>query len=303
MIYKAVGFDAENQLYRDDEEVLAVHAGRFSHEEIAGIIQKLHAAVNEMKWSAQPRITLEVTLLGLCHAASKETAVVPTGNLQELELRIEKLEAKIAQLSNVRSPQAGLNPAVVQGTGPQEQRVNTSQSSRPPLAESPAVTQSVPGLSALPPIQADGQAVWKTLLSTLQQRGRMPLLACVKQGEPYGMNQGQFQLAFKSSFLKARTEREDYREMLEEVLQEICGHEMRLVCILGAAPASSTSIKPQAVQTAKPSSTQKNMPTKDVVKKPEVEVNYEAMTAEERHTLQTAVEVFGDNFVREEDLK
>jgi DNA polymerase-3 subunit gamma/tau len=222
--------------------------------------------------------------------------------LQELELRIEKLEAKIAQLSNVRSTQAVLNPTVAPGDGPREQRVASSRTSRPSLAESPVATQGVPGLSALPPIQADGQAVWKTLLSTLQQRGRMPLLACVKQGEPYGMNQGQFQLAFKSSFLKARTEREDYREMLEEVLQEICGHEMRLVCVLGAAPTSSTSVKP-SVQAAKPSSSQKNMPPKDAAKKPEVEVDYEAMTAEERHTLQTAVQVFGDNFVREEDLK
>ncbi len=137
MIYKAVGFDAEKQLYRDDEEVLAVHASRFSHEEIAGIIQKLHAAVNEMKWSAQPRITLEVTLLGLFHASSRETAVVPNGNLQELELRIEKLEAKIAQLSNVRSPQAVLNPAVAPKAGQREQRITAAPrvaASRPTVA-------------------------------------------------------------------------------------------------------------------------------------------------------------------------
>lgn len=303
MIYKAVGFDAESQLYRDDEEVLAVHAGRFSHEEIAGIIQKLHAAVNEMKWSAQPRITLEVTLLGLCHVPSQEKEFVPNGNLQELELRIEKLEAKIAQLSNVGSSQTVLPPAVASGAGPREQRVTSSQGGRPSLAESPAAMQSGQAVSSLPSIQADGQAVWKTVLSTLQQRGRMPLLACVKQGEPYGMNQGQFQLAFKSSFLKARTEREDYRGMLEEVLQEICGHEMRLVCVLGAAPAGLASIKPQTVNPAKPSSAKKDIPQKDAVKKPELKVDYEAMTAEERHTLQTAVQVFGDNFVSEEDLK
>lgn len=303
MIYKAVGFDHENQLYRDDEEVLAVHSGRFSHEEIAGIIQKLHAAVNEMKWSAQPRITLEVTLLGLCHTASRETAAAPAGNLQELELRIEKLEAKIAQLSNASASQAVLHPAVALADGQREQRPAASRGNRSPLPESPAVLQSVPVVSPLPPIQADGQAVWKTLLSTLQQRGRMPLLACVKQGEPCGMSQGQFQLAFKSSFLKARTEREDYRGMLEEVLQEICGHEMRLVCVLGAVPAASSSVKPQMVQAAKAPSSQKKLPPEDTVKKAEVEVDYEAMTAEERHTLQTAVQVFGDNFVREEDLK
>jgi DNA polymerase III, subunit gamma and tau len=305
MIYKAVGPDSGNQLYGDDETVLAVHAGRFSHEEIAGIIQKLHVAVNEMKWSAQPRITLEVTMLGLCHAANPGNTAALPGDIQELERRIEKLEAKIVQLT-AGVPQAVLKPGTVVGKIAKDSRItdlpgDSSAQTVPTVSRGGEYSQTM----AVSPqaIHADGQIVWKNLLSTLQQRGRMPLLACVKQGVPCGMNQGQFQLAFKSSFLKARTEREDYRGMLEEVLQEICGHEMRLICVLDTAPASSPSVKPQAVKETKSSLPQKDIPKKDVVKKPEVEVNYEAMTAEERHTLQTAVQVFGDNFVREEDLK
>lgn len=295
MIYKAAGMVAGIELYNDQEDVLKQHAENFSHEEIVKIIQKLHAAMSEIKWSPQPRIAIEVALLSLCHpeaVSNAENTAVSDERIVQLETKINRLTAELKKIAAMplQAPSTpGTMKSALSSNQPKNNMVQASQqkmqSQRQNTAEQAAVPSSMEG-------GAEAQSIWQRLLETLKKQGKMPVYACVKAGEVRGINDTQFFIAFKSSFMMARTEREDYRSLLEEILQDLSGRSLRIICNLEAAPKVQKPLPPVKKNAPKPAPVQEK-----------VEVDYDALNVEERHTLETAVEIFGDNFVRKEDLK
>jgi DNA polymerase-3 subunit gamma/tau len=284
MIYQAAGSVAGIDLYSDREDILKGHAAKFTHNELAIIIQKMHEAMSEAKWSPQPRITTEAALLSLCF--SKEN--IPTaGDVLEADQgllqRVTELEAQLKMVLQLVKKQ----PVTA------SRSVTAAAASRPsggarytPQQPKTSEARDTPGEGNL---DANAQSVWQQLLNTLKEHGKAPVLACVGQGVLRGLTDTQMFIAFKGSFQKARTERNDYREMLEEILQEICQRPIRIVCTLetAAPPKAPTKAKPKPIQT---------QPAK-------LEIDYTTMTKQEKQTLDTAVAVFGDNFVKKEDLK
>lgn len=284
MIYQAAGGVAGIDLYSDREDILKGHAAKFTHNELASIIQKMHEAMSEAKWSPQPRITTEAALLSLCFGAivSTDGNMLPadSGLLQrvtELELQLKN----VLQLVK-KQPATASRPMPASGSAPESGVRYATTQQQPKISE----TQDFSSAGA---VDANAQAVWQQLLNTLKDHGKAPVLACVGQGVLRGLTDTQMFIAFKGSFQKARTERNDYREMLEEILQDICQRPVRIVCTLevAASPKAVPKVKPKPIQT---------QPAK-------LEVDYTEMTEQEKQTLDTAVAVFGDNFVKKEDLK
>jgi len=282
MIYQAAGSLAGIDLYSDREDILKRHAAEFTHNELAIIIQKMHEAMSEAKWSPQPRITTEAALLSLCFSGAivstdGNTMPADSGLLQrvaELELQLKT----VLQLVKKQPVRVSRPVPVVERTG-----IGTN------YAPQQSKANEVQGVPAGGTIDANAQSVWQQLLNTLKEHGKAPVLACVGQGVLRGLTDTQLFIAFKGSFQKARTERNDYREMLEEILQDICQRPVRIVCTLetAAPPKAAPKVKPKPIQ---------RQPAK-------VEVDYTTMTEQEKQTLDTAVAVFGDNFVKKEDLK
>ena len=66
LLYKATNKMLNLDMYLEDEAVLQRQAALFTHEQIIVMIQKVHEAINELKWALQPRITAEVLFLKLC---------------------------------------------------------------------------------------------------------------------------------------------------------------------------------------------------------------------------------------------
>jgi DNA polymerase-3 subunit gamma/tau len=296
MIYKAAGMVAGIELYNDQEDVLKQHAENFSHEEIVEIIQKLHAAMNEIKWSPQPRIAIEVALLSLCHpeaiASDGQNTSVSDERIVQLEAKVNRLTAALKKIAAMPGQTAGTPSSIKSNISSQQPKNNMVQASQQKMqGESQAAVEQATMPSTMAG-NAEAQSIWKKLLETLKKQGKMPVYACVKAGEVRGINDTQFFIAFKSSFMMARTEREDYRLLLEEILQDLSGRSLRIICNLEAAPKVQKPLPPVKKNTPKPAPVQEK-----------VEVNYDALNVEERHTLETAVEIFGDNFVRKEDLK
>jgi len=286
MIYKAAGNMRGTDLYNDSEEVLKQHAGKFSQEQIMYIIQRLHEAMNEVKWSPQPRITVEVVLLSLCQPEQLgiETAIQNEnmGTDVALQERIQQLEGKMGQMAVL------LKKIFVQGTNPKVEDVELApvkqkkniQNAAVEIVRSPERTEAdVPA-----EVSMDGMNIWKKLLETLKQEKKTPVLACVSKGEVRGMNDSQFFVAFKSGFLKLRTEKDDYRAMLEELLEKISGRSLRLICTLEAATMPKSKALPKTAAKAAPTKTPQT-------------VDYSNMTQEQQHTLKEAINVFGDNFI------
>ena len=285
MIYQAAGSVAGIDLYSDRDDILKGHAAKFTHNELAFIIQKMHEALSEAKWSPQPRITTEAALLSLCFSGAivstnGNTLPADSGLLQ----RVTELELQLKTVLQLVKKQPATASRLVPATGS-----GLSSEVRYATAQQQPKTSEVQDLPSGGGVDATAQAVWQQLLNTLKDHGKAPVLACVGQGVLRGLTDTQMFIAFKGSFQKARTERNDYREMLEEILQDICQRPIRIVCTLetAAPPKAAPKVKPKPIQ---------RQPAK-------VEVDYTVMTEREKQALDTAVSVFGDNFVKKEDLK
>lgn len=74
MIFQAAGTVETMDLYAESQDILQKQSTLFAPEELPRMIGRLHEAMTEMKWSPQPRITVEVALMALCRpdAAASE---------------------------------------------------------------------------------------------------------------------------------------------------------------------------------------------------------------------------------------
>ena len=274
MVYKAAGTVENMDLYSEPDQILQEQSALFEQAQVMQMIHRLHEAMNEMKWSPQPRITVEVALLSICRQTVKPAAAETGFTAAADSGRIAQLEAKLAQVT------AALAHAPVPAAAAP---VRTAM---PAAAHSAAAKPIVPEPVAMQPVTEEGTTFWQRVLETLKERKKAPILACVAKAEFRGMNDTQFFLVFTSSFLKSRTERADYRELLESILGELTGRAMQLVCVFEAVAAPVPPAPPKRKRPAPLQETE-----------PRVEVDLDHMTAEEQERLQAAVNVFGDHFV------
>ena len=223
MIYQAAGTVANMDLYAEQDEVLKEQAQLFASEQIMQMIKRLHEAMNEMKWSPQPRITVEVALLALCRpeAAAVNPAAAPAA---AADPRIAQLEAKLAQVTAALAARPAAPAAAAKAAV------------RP---APPVQAQTAPPPAPLEVTAADAE-VWDTLLRRLRETNKMPILACVQQGSFAGMTEKQFFIQFKGSLMASLTMR-NYRQQLEALLQEITGRELHLSCRRRHADGSATA--------------------------------------------------------------
>ncbi len=66
MIYQAAGTVEGLDLYAEPEDVLKKQATFWDGETIMQMLARLHETTQELRWSPQPRITVEIALLALC---------------------------------------------------------------------------------------------------------------------------------------------------------------------------------------------------------------------------------------------
>ena len=149
LVFKAAGGAGDIDYYGADAQEMTRQAAGFSQEQIMQAIRQLHSAIAEVKWSPQPRITVEAVLLELCQGGSPVVAVAGSGtnsSSQAEDNRIAKLEAQIAQLAAM----------VKNGTAP----APAKQKSVPQGQEQNAQVQQVPIVK----ITKDSAALYKGLL-------------------------------------------------------------------------------------------------------------------------------------------
>lgn len=339
MLYQASNKLLNLNMYFEDETVLARQSKLFEHDEIMQIIQKIHEALNEIKWASQPRITAEVLFLKLCWQVEQQnnnkhtitenipTMGIPINNANNdakvvaLEQTVSRLDRIVKALSSqLANMQENINkqPAVVSSANVRNDMgvklVNT--------AEKSVSKNTVP---VMPMQNADATAIWQNVLAGLNARRKKVVVACVNRALPYRIADNQIFIHFDSPFLQARTEKDDYRLLIEEVLENVTGHNLRLVCTCGDMKMTSMPMMTETPQNTAPipplkapkvtipmieddeimpqGDYQDNipMPTDDDYVNVPSEVNYDELTPEGRHTLETAIEIFGGKIIPEED--
>ncbi|SFL96613.1 DNA polymerase III subunit gamma/tau [Pelosinus propionicus] len=241
MLFKAAPDIDSIELYGDDRNVLAKHGGQFKHDELIDIIKILNEGANDAKWAPEPRITAEMTLLSICRRS------VQTDMMNLLE-RIAILEAKVGGQSFPRmEPQIVKQVETVRPPTPVKQ-VAVQPVVSPKLVEKIEIKQEIahehhqtePVVSSSLP-SSDVKEIWDNVLKELVASGKRSVHACVSQGKLISLDDKQAIVQFAAAFPKERTEKEDYRIMIEKVLTQFCGKTVQLCCILGSAKVTPKS--------------------------------------------------------------
>ena len=252
MLFKAAPTIDSIELYGDDRTVLAKHSDQFTHEELVQMIQLLNEGANAARWAPEPRITAEMTLLTVCRRSVGS-------DMSALLARVSALEAQLSVVSVGQLAPQTIRLAEPVRSMPRPKPLNITPSQMvavesPEVQEEPCVLQTPVAENRVVDCQgsSDIKKIWDDLLKELVANGKRSVYACVSQGNLISLDDKQATVQFSAAFPKERTEKDDYRGIIEKVLAQFCGKTVGLCCILGTvtiAPKhkSATTSKPKPV--------------------------------------------------------
>ena len=303
MIYQAAGTVEGLDLYAEPEDVLKKQSAFWKDETIMQMLARLHETTQELRWSPQPRITVEIALLALCRGelggvafgggASSAKPAVPerdAANGPVADARFSQLEAKIAQLAaqlaaRPAAPPAGASTSAAAASAP------SSNASSVPAAPKIAPSMPRPASSAGTPapnvaISEDDQLLWQKVVQTFRDQSRMSTVACLQQAAFAGFSGGRCYLTFPTDMLAQLTMR-IYRTQVEQVLAGLFGHEMQLVCTAAAVPPPPPA-PPKPAKPEKPPLPYEEHPA---------DVDMDALPPEQQKNLQNAIDILGGDII------
>jgi len=303
MIYQAAGTVEGLDLYAEPEDVLKKQTAFWNGETIMQMLARLHETTQELRWSPQPRITVEIALLALCKGelggvtfgkdtSSTKPAVPEHGSAPSSadDARFAQLEAKIAQLSAqlaarpAAPPQrdAAGTPAPASTAGASAAQNAANATSATPVTPRPAAGTSAPQLE----ISEDDQLLWQKVVQTFRDQSRMSTVACLQQAAFAGFSGGRCYLTFPTDMLAQLTMR-IYRTQVEQVLAGLFGHEMQLVCTAAATPPPPPA-PPAPKKPEKPPLPYEEHPA---------DVDMDALPPEQQKNLQNAIDILGGDII------
>ncbi len=238
-----------SQILDAPPERLAQLSGQVEGAEVSDLLRAvrvLNDAVTDARWSAQPRLALEVALIRL---ARPEMDPSTEGML----VRIERLEAEGAEskASGEPSPPAGRrapSPASTPPTRPAPQprpaparRPTQRADAAEPVAGGNGHDGAVPSTSASPagPVTLDEvRRQWARVLEDIK-RTKMICHALLIEGTPMEVNGNALVVGLRSAynFHVDNLNRSENREIVEGALSRVLGRAVRFHCRLYETPA------------------------------------------------------------------
>lgn len=255
MLYKAAPAIDTIEVYSEDKAVLAAQSAKFSHPELVAVLEVLHHAANEAKWAAEPRIVVEMALITLCRRAAGNDMAALLERVAALEARLAGPAGAAVSMARPEAPRAEPPPPAPRVQSPvapmppqrsqQEPQAQLSHSAPPASPPANPPVSAPPELSGSS-LDGDLNEVWSAVLKELMTGGKRSVHACVMQGRLTGLTATQATVHFTATFPKERTEKDDYRAIVEKILAHITGHQVKLMCSLGAdtPPAKPAASKP-----------------------------------------------------------
>ncbi len=297
MIYQAVGSLGQLDLYAESEQDVREQAKLFSSRQLPDMIHSLHEAVNELKWSPQPRITVEVALLMLANGESPIASVnqvsheVHAGKTA-VDARIAQMEAKLTALTEALDKVKSLGNAASQ---------DIQKTTKPKSAFGKATTSKIKAGAASSEktsfsaeARQEAEEIWEQLLQQLLDNNKKTIHRNVSLGTPIGLTDTHFFVTFDMDMLTQMSMR-SYRNTLEEILTGLTGHKMILEC------STANGSRPATAQKKK--TAPKKDPLDDVLPAGEtaVKVDLSGLDPEARKNVDHAMDVFNGIFVKPSD--
>ncbi len=247
MLFKAAPDLESLRECSEDPLVLKKHGELLSPEEVFQLIEIFQETLEKVRRSTAPRIDAEMALLSLCRRKHHD--------FSSLIERIERLES--LQLSPI--PPAAItrppehppvhHPSKVMVEQPAVTKVVSLDRSPAQDEEKIYLTEKVEDLSSVESVplatDIDIEQVWDKVLKELIANGKRSIHACISQGKLVELNGKAAVIAFHSTFPKERTQKEDYRTIIENLITHIVGKPLVLNCILASEATKSSDISSQ----------------------------------------------------------
>ncbi|NCB77805.1 MAG: DNA polymerase III subunit gamma/tau [Negativicutes bacterium] len=247
MLYQAApGMEKWQDCSGSMREKLAEHAKQLPQSAIMQAVRRLGEAIQEARWAVDARIPLEMALLALCRGEAEN------GDWDGLAQRVQALETALAQGGAASPLRTAPEPsAPVRRFEAQPEPVRRSAApavDKVTRATPPAATPSAAVVSAAKPTVAAAASpisgdLWQQFLKRLMSSGKRSVYACVSQGQLVKAEAGVVMLQFAAAFPCERTAKDDYREIVENLFAELCGHPVQLQCVQGVAGAAPAAVK------------------------------------------------------------
>lgn len=211
--------DAPGLVLSIDPARLAEAAGAFDAGRVRDVIETLLSRDNEMRWSPQPRLVLEMALL---EAAGPRTAkVVAPAVAESASAPAAKQEAPVQA-----------TPGLADRPGPADPKPGAAAKSVDDAA-GPAVKASSPAL-------AEAQAKWPEFSEALKKRS-VSTHAVMREAEPVGYEGQALVIAFNHSALRDLANRDEHRKAIEDALAEALGRKTPAICRLASEKTATTA--------------------------------------------------------------
>lgn len=267
LLYKTTPDYAEIYL-TDTKEAINSIAQFFSVERIVAAEQRIHQALEELRWTVRGKITAELCLFDLCQIKGK-TLEALLSRIEQLELQLaqgaEAVRAEaVAQTHVVSEEPAALQQSPINRSVKPAAKVSASENTEHKTSISHAATQAsfsevpVPNeittASEASVLQDDlasdlpqGEALWTKALAQLKAKRKMALNACAMNGMVVNFNGSMLTVSYKSKTFCERMNKSDYKNLVEEILSELTGTKLGLKNIVAEAkvPAAKKQAKPE----------------------------------------------------------
>jgi DNA polymerase-3 subunit gamma/tau len=195
-----------------------------SLQKLSMAIEQLSSIESEMRWSTQPRVLFEITLIKICRQESPES-------LSSLALRIQNLENKLAEI-NLSGNQRIAHAAIMSG----DETTSFTHKAEPTMRGQADFKKVTSGKQEQKPISAQSAAKdkdplteWPLILKTVkgQRESMYGLLADVKV-ELGTKNELMLLFPVGMDFNAELAGREENRKFLEEIISKVCAKQYTL---------------------------------------------------------------------------
>lgn len=264
MIIKSTGGKCDD-LIEVPSAVLTVmkeQAQTISLDDIIRYIKELSALENGLKYAANPRVLLEVTLIKICIGSGDDGSSGSSGGTigPDLEARLSAIERKLESVDFPAAVQTGANrPAAVQGdisqpaandlgsTGvsgssgltDQPEQYDPNAGTAPQAAGSAADTAgSGEGATAQ---KASGDDVssretvefekWPAVMKYLKSLGRMAIYTILLNIRAVLIDESTIGLVSSDASIRTMVSKVEHIKMIEEAVHKAIGREMKIKCI------------------------------------------------------------------------
>jgi DNA polymerase-3 subunit gamma/tau len=218
-------------------------AGGISQDEITYRVKELSSLETNLKWSSNPRVLLEVTLIKLCGSTSPADGSV-LERLAALESKLNGIQSGSVMLSGMPdqayraaaggaqagagngaaqlgapAPTVPASPASPLYTAPPD---SGGQAAAPAAAETPAA-----------PVKLNEFEQWPKIMEHLKSLGRRTIHSLLLNAKAISLDENNIGILFdaKEKFLRIQVSKPEYLELIEEAALKITGRKIQVKCI------------------------------------------------------------------------